>query len=145
MIKWKMGYMILDIKTLALINFIIQLMLLILLFFAASLAVKRDFKRHCNILRVAVPIQFAAILIFMLPNFQGYKISNISIIDFVKILHHLLGSLLIGMWIYLNLVYSRYIRWWKNFRVMMRIAFVLWILTFLIGAYIYISLYYSSG
>jgi uncharacterized membrane protein YozB (DUF420 family) len=136
------GIIALDIKTLATINLLIQIVLMIVLFFAALRAKKGDVNKHCNILKIAVLLQLAAIFIFMLPSFPGYKVSNASTLDLVIVFHHVLGSVLIGLWIYVNLVYSKYIRWPGNFRSIMRIAFALWILAFLIGSYIYIRIYY---
>lgn len=131
--------MALDIKTLATINLMIQIVLMIVLFFAALRAKKGEVNNHCNYIKIAVLLQLAAIFIFMLPSFPGYRISNGSL---VIIFHHVLGSGLVGLWIYVNLVYSGYIRWPENFRYIMRIAFALWILAFLIGSYIYIRIYY---
>ena len=137
-----MGIIALDIKTLATINLVIQFVLLNLLFFAALLVKKGDVNKHCNYIKIAVLLQLAAVFIFMLPSFPGYIVSNGSMLDLVIIFHHVLGSVLVGLWIYVNLVYSRYIRWPGNFRSIMRIAFALWILAFFIGAYIYTRLYY---
>ena len=137
-----MGIIALDIKTLATINLVIQFVLLNLLFFAALLVKKGDVNKHCNYIKIAVLLQLAAVFIFMLPSFPGYIVSNGSMLDFIKFFHHVLGSVLVGLWIYVNLVYSRYIRWPGNFRSIMRIAFALWILAFFIGAYIYTRLYY---
>lgn len=131
-----------DIKTLATINLVIQFVLLNLLFFASFRARKGDVNEHCNILKSAVLLQLAAIFIFMLPSFPGYKISSDSMLDLMKIFHHVLGSVLIGLWIYVNLVYSEYIRWPENFKYVMRSAFALWIIAFFIGAIIYIQMYY---
>ncbi len=132
----------LDVKTLATLNLVIQIVLMIVLFFAALWAKKGDVNKHCNILKIAVLLQLAAIFIFMLPSFPGYIVSNGSILDLVKIFHHILGSVLVGLWIYVNLVYSGFIMWPENFRSIMRIAFTLWILAFFIGAYIFIRIYY---
>jgi len=140
--KLKVKIMALDIKTLATINLMIQIVLMIVLFFAAIRAKKGDVNKHCNYIKIAMLLQLAAIFIFMLPSFPGYKASNASMFDLVIILHHLLGSVLVGLWIYVNLVYSGFIRWPGNFRTIMRVAFTLWILVFFIGAYIYIRLYY---
>ncbi|PWB49365.1 MAG: hypothetical protein C3F06_14545 [Candidatus Methanoperedenaceae archaeon] len=132
----------LDIKILAAINIMIQIVLMILLFFAALRAKKRDVNKHCNYIKIAVLLQLAAIFMFMLPSFPGYKVSNASMLDLLIIFHHVLGSVLVGLWIYVNLVYSGYIRWPGNFRSIMRVAFSLWILAFSIGAYIYMWIYY---
>lgn len=132
----------LDIKILAAINIMIQIVLMIVLFFAAYRAKKGDVNKHCNHIKIAVLLQLAAIFIFMLPSFPGYKTNNASMFDLVIIFHHVLGSGLVGLWIYVNLVYSGYIRWPGNFRYIMRVAFSLWIMAFSIGAYIYIWIYY---
>jgi len=136
------GIIALDIKTLATINLVIQIVLMIVLFLAVFRAKKGDVNKHCNIVKIAVLLQLAAIFIFMLPSFPGYKLSNGSMLDRVIFFHHILGSVLIGIWIYVNLVYSGFIRWPGNFRSIMRIAFALWMMVFFIGAYIYIRLYY---
>ncbi len=135
-----MGIIALDIKTLAAINLMIQIVLIIVLFFAAFKAKKGEIKTHCIGLKIAVLLQLAAIFIFMLPSFPGYKANNVF--DLVIIFHHILGLVLVGLWIYVNLVYSGFIRWPENFRYIMRIAFALWIVAFLIGAYINIRIYY---
>lgn len=136
------GIIALNVKTLAAINLVIQFVLMIVLFFAAFRAKKGDVNKHCNYIKIAVLLQLAAIFIFMLPSFPGYKVSNASMFDLVIIFHHVLGLVLIGLWIYVNLVYSKYIRWPGNFRYIMRIAFALWIVAFFIGAYIFIRIYY---
>jgi uncharacterized membrane protein YozB (DUF420 family) len=115
---------------------------MILLSFAAFKAKKGDINTHCNGLKIAVLLQLAAIFIFMLPSFPGYVVSKSSMLDLVKIFHHVLGSVLVGLWIYVNLVYSGFIRWPGNFRYIMRIALALWVLAFFIGVYIYIRIYY---
>lgn len=120
----------------------IQIVLMIVLFFAAFRAKKGDVNKHCNYIKIAVLLQLAAIFTFMLPSFPGYKVSNASMLDLLIIFHHVLGSVLVGLWIYVNLVYSGYIRWPGNFRYIMRITFSLWILAFSIGAYIYMRIYY---
>jgi len=84
------GIIALDIKTLATMNLLIQIVLMMVLFLAVFRARKGDVNKHCNILKIAVLLQLAAIFIFMLPSFPGYKASNASMIDLVKILHHLL-------------------------------------------------------
>jgi uncharacterized membrane protein YozB (DUF420 family) len=134
------GIIALDIKTLATINLLIQIVLMIVLFFAGFRAKKGDVNKHCNYIKIAVLLQLAAIFIFMLPSFPGYKANNVF--DLVIIFHHVLGLVLIGLWIYVNLVYSGFIGWPENFRSIMRVAFALWIMAFLIGAYINIWIYY---
>jgi hypothetical protein len=64
--------MIIDVRLLAELNLIVQLVLAVALLFAFRLALARDFKRHCALMRFAVPVQILAILGVMLPSMYGY-------------------------------------------------------------------------
>ena len=65
--------MFFDIQTLALINLIVQLLLMVTVFVAAYLAkAKRQLIRHCTIMRVAIPVQIVSIAAVMLPSMLGY-------------------------------------------------------------------------
>ena len=132
-----------DIKTLATINLAIQILLMIMLFFASFAVRKGDVQKHCNIIRFAVLLQIAAILFVMLPSILGYITHQSTGNLFLEmLLHHTLGIVLIGLWIYINLVYVKIIRWPGNFISIMRSAFVLWTLVFIIGLHIYIRIYF---
>jgi len=61
-----------DVKNLAMINLMIQIFLVILLSYAAFLAKKKDLRKHCMIIRIAVLLQIAAIGAIMLPSLLGY-------------------------------------------------------------------------
>ena len=132
-----------DVKNLALINLTIQILLVILLSYAVFLAKKMDLGKHCTIIRIAVLLQIAAIGAVMLPSMLGYIDNGAPGVLFnTEILfHHTLGIVVIGLWIYINLVYAKKIRWPGNFRSIMRSAYVLWILAFIIGLHLYISIY----
>jgi uncharacterized membrane protein YozB (DUF420 family) len=132
-----------DVKNLAMINLMVQILLVIILSYAAFLAKKKDLRKHCKILRIAVLLQIAAIGAIMLPSLLGYIENGAPGILFnTEILfHHTLGILVIGLWIYINLVYAKIIRWPGNFRSIMRSAYVLWILAFIIGLHLYIRIY----
>lgn len=131
-----------DIKTLATINLAIQILLMIMLSFASFAAKKGDLQKHCTIIRIAVLLQIAAILSVMLPSILGYLLYQKTGNLFLELLFHLtLGLVLIGLWIYINLVYMKIIRWPVNFILIMRSAFVLWTLVFIIGLHIYFRIY----
>ena len=132
-----------DIKNLAMINLTIQIFLVILLSYAVFLAKKLDLRKHCTIIRIAVLLQIAAIGAVMLPSMLGYIENGAPGVLFnTEILfHHTLGILVIGLWTYINLVYAKIIRWPGNFKSIMRSAYVLWILAFIIGLQLYISVY----
>ena len=56
----------------AVINLVLQLLLLVFIVLAAYLAKKGQLKHHCMILRIAVLIQIAAIAGVMLPSMLSY-------------------------------------------------------------------------
>jgi len=132
-----------DIKNLAIINLTIQIFVVILLSYAAFLAKKVDLRKHCRIIRIAVFLQIAAIGAVMLPSMLGYIENGAPGVLFnTEILfHHTMGILVLGLWTYINLVYAKIIRWPGNFKSIMRSAYVLWILAFIIGLHLYIRIY----
>jgi hypothetical protein len=138
-----MKNMAFDTKNLAIINLTIQIFFVILLSYAAFLAKKMDLRKHCKIIRIAVFLQIAAIGAVMLPSMLGYIENGAPGVLFnTEILfHHTMGILVIGLWTYINLVYAKIIRWPGNFKSIMRSAFVLWILAFIIGMHLYIRIY----
>lgn len=129
-----------NVKTLIMINLIVQIFLVILLSYASFIVRKKDLRKHCSINRIAVIIQIAAILFFMLPSMLG-SVKNGILFNFEILFHHTLGIVLIGLWIYINLVYSGIIKWPDNFKLFMRSAYILWILAFIVGLHIYIRFY----
>lgn len=136
-------HMTFDIKTLALANFFIQILLVILVSGASYLAKKREFKRHCAIIRIAVPIQILAIAAVMLPSMLGYIriVYPAGFFNIEMLLHHTLGLSVIAVWIYINMVSGKLIRMPRNFVAVMRLAFILWILAFLLGLHLYVTIW----
>lgn len=128
---------------LPLINLSIQLILILLLNYATFLAKTRDLHKHCTIIRIATGIQIAAIVAVMWEPMLGYLRNNAHDTSFnVELLiHHSLGILLILLWIYINLVFARVIRLRGNLRDIMKLAYVVWMFTFILGLHIYIKIY----
>jgi len=129
-----------NVKTLVMINLTVQILLMILLSYSSFIVRKKDLRKHCSINRIAVVIQIAAILFFMLPSMLGF-VKNGILFDLEILFHHTLGIVLIGLWIYINLAYSRIIKVPDNFKLFMRSAYILWTLAFIIGLHIYIRFY----
>lgn len=65
--------MIPDMRTLVSLNLAVQLLLAISLAASFGLAKRRMLKKHCAIMRLAMPVQLLAILIVMLPAMEGYR------------------------------------------------------------------------
>lgn len=135
--------MVFNIENLAFINLSIQFFLFLLLNYATFLAKKRDLHKHCTIIGISAGIQIAAIVAVMWEPMLGYIGNDAQDIPFKieLLLHHSLGILLILLWIYINLVYARFIRSRFNLRNIMKLAYIIWTFTFILGLHIYIKIY----
>jgi len=135
--------MIFNLKTLALINFAVQLFLILLLNYATFLAKKRDLHKHCTIIRIASGIQIAAIIAVMWESMLGYLRNDADgiLFNMELLIHHSMGILVILLWIYINLVFSRIIRSRGNFKNAMKLAYIVWTFTFILGMHIYFKIY----
>jgi len=132
-----------NLKNLALINFSVQFFLILLLNYATFLAKKKDLHKHCTIIRTAAGIQIVAIAAIMWESMVGYLGSDAMDTSFNMelLIHHSLGILLIFLWVYINLVYGRFIRSRGNFRNSMKLAYIVWMVAFILGLHIYIKIY----
>jgi len=135
--------MLFNVKTLALINLLVQLFLILLLNYATFLAKKRDLYKHCIIIRIEAFIQIAAIVAVMWESMVGYLENDAQNILFNMelLIHHSLGILLILLWIYINLVFARIVRMRGNLRKIMKLAYIIWTFTFILGLHIYSKIY----
>jgi len=134
--------MLINVKTLALINLSVQLFLILLLNYAVFFAKKRNLYEHCNIIRIAIVIQLASILAVMWESMLGY-LSNAQdrFFNMELLIHHSLGILLILLWIYINLVFARLIQSRIELRHIMKLAYIIWTFAFILGLHIYIKIY----
>ncbi len=135
--------MVFDIKTQAMVNLTIQVLLIMTVFGAVFLAKKRNLGKHCIVMRVAVIVQIIAIASVMLPSMLGY-IENEQRDIFLNIeilVHHTLGLILIVIWIYINLVFAGIMRIRGRLAVAMRLALASWILALIIGLHMYLLIW----
>jgi putative membrane protein len=135
--------MLSNVKNLAIINLSVQLFLILLLNYATFLAKKRDLHKHCIIIRIATGIQIAAIVAVMWESMVGYLVNDAQdkLFNMELLIHHSLGILLILLWVYINLVFARIIRSRGNFKNAMKLAYIVWTFTFILGLHIYIKIY----
>ncbi len=133
-----------DVESIALANFAVQCALIILVLAAVFLAKRRgSLRKHCTLMRIAVPVQVAAVLGVMLPSLMGY-IENERpgpVFTTEMLVHHGLGLVVIMLWVYITLVSIGVIRTRRGFKMAMRSAFALWMLTFAIGLHMYILIW----
>lgn len=130
------------VSALATVNLAVQLVLIASVG-AVYLAIRSSAVKHCTILRGIVIVQIIAILGVMLPSLLGY-IENVPPIPFLYpelLIHHTLGLVLVGMWVYINLEVERVIRPLIKRKTAMRIALGVWLIAIALGINIYLTLY----
>ncbi len=127
-------------KTLFMVNLIVQALLMVLVLGAAYLAKrKKNFGVHCSIMRIAVLLQIATIAVVMLPSMLGFlRLGQRGLFFNVEMLvHHGLGLVIIALWVLINLLFMGVIRIQARLVPLMRSAFILWIIVFLLGLHLY--------
>jgi uncharacterized membrane protein YozB (DUF420 family) len=135
--------MVFDIKTQAMVNLTIQVLLIMTVSGAVFLVKKRNLGKHCVFMRVAVLLQVIAIAGVMLPSMLGY-IENEQRGIFFNIemsAHHTLGLTVIAIWIYINLVFAGVMRIRVRLETTMRLALASWILALIIGLHLYLLIW----
>ncbi|MGB9371807.1 MAG: hypothetical protein WCB79_07760 [Halobacteriota archaeon] len=136
--------MAIDIRILATTNLAVQLALIVFVFGAVYLARRGRVVQHCTVVRGAVIVQIIAILAIMLPSLLGY-VENVPPIPFLYpelLIHHILGLVLIAIFIYVNLEVARVIRPVVKRKNAMRTALGVWLITLALGISIYFTVYY---
>ena len=135
--------MVFDIKTQAMINLTIQVLLIMTVSGAVFLAKKRNLGKHCVVMRVAVLLQIIAIAVVMLPSMLGYIENEQRDIFFniEMLVHHTLGLIVIAIWIYINLVFAGVMRIRGRLATAMRLALASWILALIIGLHMYLLIW----
>ena len=135
--------MVIDVKTLAMANLAVQILLIMTVFGAVYLARNKKLVKHCTIIRIAVPVQIIAILLVMLPSMMGF-IENVPPLPFFypeMLIHHSLGLVVVGLWVYINLGIERRVRMPRNRAAVMWLALGAWIASLFLGLSIYFTLY----
>ncbi|MBI2849480.1 MAG: hypothetical protein HYX80_00375 [Chloroflexi bacterium] len=119
--------------------FVLQVVQVGVLFIAAYLARRKLLKQHCLVMRIAVLIQIGAIARVMFPSLLlQLQSQTVDWFYFELLAHALAGLSVIGIWIFINLAFMGVIRWRRRLVWPMRVALGLWLLTFALGAHIYL-------
>jgi uncharacterized membrane protein YozB (DUF420 family) len=95
--------------------------------------------------RGIVVVQIVTIFAVMLPSLLGY-VENVPSIPFLYLellMHHILGLVLIAIFIYVNLEVGRVIRPIVKRKTAMRTALGVWLIAIALGIYIYLIVYYG--
>lgn len=97
-------------------NLVVQILLIITVFGAVYLARTKKLVKHCTVIRVANLVQIMAIFVVMLPSMLSI-IGNVPSLPFFYpevLIHHSLGLVLIGLWVYINLGIARRVKMPRN-------------------------------
>jgi hypothetical protein len=130
-----------DQKLLVSANLFFQCALLVIVIIAGYLArFKHQFKVHCFILRASVILQIISIAAVMLPAMLWYihRGGRSELFNTAMLVHHILGLVVIALWVYVNLAVQGIIRPFGKLTTAMRLAFFLWIFVLLMGIYLYL-------
>jgi uncharacterized membrane protein YozB (DUF420 family) len=137
--------MAIDIRALATANLVVQLVVIALVLGAVYLARRGRVIRHCTIVRGAVVVQIITILAVMLPSLLGY-VGNVPPIPFLYpelLIHHILGFVLIAIFIYVNLEVGHVIRPIVKRKDAMWTALGVWLVALALGIILYLTVYYT--
>jgi hypothetical protein len=134
----------LDYQTLVASNLILQLILAAALGFAVFLAKKKNYQKHCFVLRLAVTAQIMIVLALMSPAMAPILVPRRpnGLFQAEVLLHHGLGLAVVLLWIYINLVCLGRLKVWLALRWAMQAAAGLWVVSLILGFHIYLKLYY---
>jgi putative membrane protein len=135
--------MAVDVKIIAEINLVVQLLLTLALIGAVYLAKNKKFGSHCKVMRMAVPVQILAILAVMLPSMNGYLVHGTPgpLFQAEMLAHHFIGLTIVLLWVYINLVFLKYLRPRFKIRTAMRLALAFWALSLVMGLHMFASVY----
>ncbi len=126
-------------RSLALTNTTVQVILIVATLAAFYLARTRRFNRHCLVMRVSVAVQIILIAALMAPSLAAYvrNWSGWSWFTATIVIHHVLGVIVVLLFIYFNLVMTGVIKVRHRLRPYMRATLVLWLITLGMGLYLY--------
>jgi len=135
--------MYLDPRTLALINLAVQAFLVFAVLGAAYLARRsRDFRKHCTVMRVAVPLQIITIVFIMLPSLRDHiSHGQPGLLNNEMLAHHVLGAAVIVLWVYINLVLMGLVKPLGRPVIAMRLALASWVISLFMGIHIYFMIW----
>ena len=139
--------MALDFRTLIALNITVQIILALALAGSIFLAKRRSLKKHCAAMRIIVPVQILAILGIMLPAMSSYtnQPAGSAISGYEILIHHALGLGVVVLWVYINLVFLRYVKPFLRLKPTMQMAAAFWILSLILGVHIYSQLYITNS
>lgn len=132
-----------DIRTFALLHLIVQFLIIITVSLGVYLFRKKRILNHCKIMPVALAVQVVTVIAVMLPSMSRYTGSIIPNLLFnIELwVHHLVGLVVILLGGYIYLGFRQKIKFPVNRTKLMKLTYLLWVLTFIIGLHLYLMLW----
>jgi uncharacterized membrane protein YozB (DUF420 family) len=130
-------------RNLAILNVVLQVLLIVAAATAFWLARRRKLNRHCLVMRVSVGVQIILIAALMARSLSAYLShwSGWSWFTAEIIIHHTLGVIVVLLFIYFNLALTGVVKSPKRLRPYMRSALVLWLLVLAMGLHLYVHIW----
>jgi hypothetical protein len=124
---------------LALTNVILHALLIVGTLIAFWLARKRRLKTHCLVMRVAIGVEIILTGALMAPSLAAYlrNWSGWSWFTAEIVIHHILGVIVILLFIYFNLVMTGVLKLRRRLLPFMRTALALWLVVLGMGIHLY--------
>lgn len=129
-----------DPRTIALANLIVQILLVGLLGYSGyTVKIKKNLKRHCWIMRIAVAVLLVSALVVMLPSLLSYTGGglNSSLFYIEMLVHHTLGLVVVAIFVFANLAMAGVIKLKGRLVPYMRVAAAAWTLSLIMGVHMY--------
>ncbi|WP_094228379.1 hypothetical protein [Methanolobus psychrotolerans] len=126
----------------AFVNLLLQILSVLILAVAISQVSKDPAGKHCRLVSIAVFMQLFSILAFMFPSMS--TLTEIGVGSSLKTqmyLHHLAGIFIIIFSLYIKLAVDGRIKPIVNPFNLMKITLALWIVVFMGGLSLYLSLW----
>lgn len=126
----------------AFVNLLLQFLSVLVLAVAVSQVTKDPMRKHCRLITVAVLLQLLSILAFMFPSMSTLlEIGIGSSLQTQMSLHHLAGLAVVIFSVYIKLAVDGRIKKIVNPYSLMKITLALWIIVFIGGLSLYLSLW----
>ena len=127
------------------INLAFQIVIILMLFTSFGLKRKRKYSWHGITMLIAVSMNAGSFLLVMLPSLLGLATvtEQTPFSIFIVVAHACLGSAImaLGLWLVGSWHLQSSIQGCTRRRRIMRLAFIAWLVTLLLGVLLYMSLY----
>ncbi|MFH0914971.1 MAG: hypothetical protein V1912_00805 [bacterium] len=130
-------------SNLALVDLIVQVLLIAGALGGAYLGKRRHFRRHCLTMRIVVGVQIVTIAVLMVPSLAGYLNNWVGLSWFTAeiIVHHVLGLVVLALWAFINLAFIGIVKTPRQLRRFMWATLAVWLVSLAMGLHLYVYIW----